>query len=106
MCRQVELDELDDDPIRCADIGVANRAGASRRCVRLYPAFMETREHGIEVRGLNAEVRHTKPGAERPAARLGRLRRRHPRRKLTDDQELPAEQHAVVQATLARRNAT
>jgi hypothetical protein len=62
------------------------------------------RQHAIEVGGLNTKVRHAKPRAKRTGADLGRLRRRHAWRELTDDQELPAEKHAVVLATFTRRD--
>jgi len=104
MGRQMELNELDDHAVGRGHIGVADGASASRLGVSVYPGLTQARQHAIEVGGLNTEVRHTKPCAKRTGADLGRLGRRHAWRELTNDQELPAEKHAVVLATFPRRN--
>jgi hypothetical protein len=64
----------------------------------------KARQHAIEVGRLKTEVRHAKPGTKGSVTRFGRRRWGHPRRELADDQELSAEQHAVVLTTLARRD--
>ena len=102
--RQVELDQLDDHAIGCGYIGEADGAGASRLGMRPDPDLTEASKHSIEVGRLNTKVGHAKPRAKCPVPGFRRLHWSHARRELTDHQELPAEKHAVVLATLARRN--
>ena len=98
---QVELHQLDDHAVGRCHVGVADRAGAP--CVRMdvRPGVTQAGQHSVEVGRLNAEMRHTKARAKRPRAHLGRLRWRHPRRELADNQELSTEEHAVVLTALA-----
>ena len=68
------------------------------------PGVTKARQHAIEVGRLKTKVRHTKPGLKGSVTRFGRRRWRHPRWELADNQELSAEQYAVVLTTLARRD--
>jgi len=97
----MKLRELDDHSVGNRCINVAHRTGASGFGVDLCTSVTEAGQCAVEVGGLKAEVRDTEPRTKRTFAWLGRHTGFHARGKLTDHQQLPAEKHAMVPASLS-----
>ena len=100
----MELDELDDHAVGGADVGEANRAGATRVGMNVNTGCAKSFEHAVEIGRLNAKVGDAETRAERAVADLGRLRGRHARWELANHEKLATEEHAVVLATLPGGN--